>query len=173
VPGHSDIFGNDKADELARQGSTFCGPEPCLPLSTSVVRQNTKEWAIQAHSRNWAEVSGCRQSKQWISQPKLSVTKYLLNLSRNKLRILVSLITGHCCLNSHLHKMGLKPSPTCGACSIEAESAFHFLCVCPALANLRSRVMGKPIVPVSDIPEIPPSTILRFASESGRFGLNL
>jgi hypothetical protein len=74
VPRHSDIFGNDKADELARQGSgsTFCGPDMGLPRSTSVVRQNTKEWAIEAHSRNWAEVSGCRQYEQWISQPKLS-----------------------------------------------------------------------------------------------------
>jgi hypothetical protein len=47
---------------------------------------------------------------------------------------------------------------------VPAESALHFLGVCPALGNLRSRVMGKPIVPASDIPEILPSTILRFAS---------
>jgi ribonuclease HI len=41
VPGQSYIFGNDKAEELARQGSgsTFCEPEPCLPLSSSVVQQ--------------------------------------------------------------------------------------------------------------------------------------
>jgi hypothetical protein len=38
---------------------------------------------------------------------------------------------------------------------------------------VQSRVMGKLIVHASDIPEIPLSTILRFASESGRFGPNL
>jgi ribonuclease HI len=102
VPGHGDIDGNEKADELARKGSEtkFCGPEPFLPLSPSVVRRNTKEWALSAHSRYWTAISGCRQSKQWIGTPRLRVTKYLLSLSRNSLRILVSLITGHCCLNS-------------------------------------------------------------------------
>jgi ribonuclease HI len=172
VPGHCDINGNEKADELARQGSgsNFCGPEPCLPLSTSITRQKTKEWANNTHSRLWNENSGCRQSKQWIAQPQLKVTKYLLNLSRNRLRILVSLITGHCCLNSHLHKMELTSSPICGACSIEAESAFHFLCVCPTLAILRTRVMGKPIINALEFKEIPASDILRFASLSGRFG---
>jgi hypothetical protein len=50
VPGHCDIFGNEKADKLARRGSgsAFCGPEPCLLLSTSFVRQETKEWAGQS-----------------------------------------------------------------------------------------------------------------------------
>jgi ribonuclease HI len=139
VPGHSDIEGNEKADKLARKGSklNFCGPEPCLPLSTSVIRQKSKEWALQAHSQHWTEVPTCRQSKQWILQPTWSVTRYLLILSRNSLRILVSLITGYCSLNSHLHRMGLTQSPICGACSIQAESAFHFLCVCPTLATLR------------------------------------
>ena len=175
VPGHCDINGNEKADELARTGSGtyFYGPEPCLPLSLSVVRQNTKEWADNAHSRYWAEVPGCKQSKQWIRQPRWSVTKYLLNLSKNSLRVLVSLITGHCCLNSHLHKMRLTQSPICGACSLEAESAFHFLCVCPTLATLRLRIMGKPIINASEFSVLPPSAILRFASLSGRLGSNL
>jgi ribonuclease HI len=49
-PGHYDIHCNKKADELARTGSRlkFYGLEPCLPISTGVVQQNTKEWAIQA-----------------------------------------------------------------------------------------------------------------------------
>jgi hypothetical protein len=115
----------------------------------------------------------CRQSKQWIAQPQRTVTKYLLYLSRNRLRILVSLITGHCCLNSHLHKMGLTSSPICGACSIEAESAFHFLCVRPYLAILRTRIMGKPIINELEFSGILASDILRFASLSGRFGSDL
>jgi hypothetical protein len=85
VPGHYDILGNEKVDQSARRGSgsAFCAPEPCLRLSTSSVRQNTKEWAVTAHSRHWAGIPGCKHSKQWIASPKLSVTKYLLSLSRN------------------------------------------------------------------------------------------
>jgi hypothetical protein len=46
----------------------------------------------------------------------------------------VNVITGNCCSNSQLHKMGLT----------EADSAFHFLCVCPTLAILLKCIMGKP-----------------------------
>jgi hypothetical protein len=40
VPGHCDIKDNKEADRLARMGSNshFCRPEPCVPLSASIVR---------------------------------------------------------------------------------------------------------------------------------------
>jgi RNase H len=67
VPGHCDILGNEKADELAKRGSgsSFCG----------------------ADLRHLVEISGSRQSKQLVAAPKLGVTKYLLSMSKNKLRI--------------------------------------------------------------------------------------
>jgi hypothetical protein len=58
--------------------------------------------------------------------------------------------------------MGLTPSPTCGACSLEAGSAFHFLCVCPTLSTLRLRNMGKPIISASEYSEIPASVMGQF-----------
>ncbi len=35
VPGHTDVQGNEIADELARKGSatSFVGPEPALPIT--------------------------------------------------------------------------------------------------------------------------------------------
>jgi hypothetical protein len=46
VPGHCDIHGNEEADALARAASSlvFVGPEPCLPLTPSSVRQREREW---------------------------------------------------------------------------------------------------------------------------------
>jgi ribonuclease HI len=49
VSGHCDINGNEKADELWRRRAL----SKSLPLSPSVVRQNTKEWALSAHFRYW------------------------------------------------------------------------------------------------------------------------
>jgi hypothetical protein len=37
----------------------------------------------------------------------------LLNLSRNQLRIMTGLLTGHCHLNGHIFKLGLVNSPKC------------------------------------------------------------
>jgi ribonuclease HI len=175
VPGHSDIRGNEMADEMARRGSGsyFCGPEPCLPLSTTLVQQRTKDWAERVHYRQWTASTNCRQSKQWIVRPNRAMTRYLLSLTRNQLRILVSMITGHSRLKGHLHKMGLTQSPDCDACGMEEETTFHFLCVCPSLSTLRTRTFGRPILNVLGFAEMPATAVLRFATSSGRFARDL
>jgi hypothetical protein len=50
--------------------------------------------------------------------------------------------------------MGLLTDPTCAACGIEEESALHFICVCPTLANLRTQIFGKPILSVNEYEEM-------------------
>jgi hypothetical protein len=45
-------------------------------------------------------------------------------------------------LDKHLHRMG----PTYAAGGIKEESAFHFICVCPILGNLRTQIFDKPIL---------------------------
>jgi hypothetical protein len=50
--------------------------------------------------------------------------------------------------------MGLLSDPTCVACGIEEDSALHFICVCPTLANLRTQIFGKPILSVSEYEEM-------------------
>jgi hypothetical protein len=58
------------------------------------------------------------------------------------------------CLNKHLHRMGLATSPVCASCQLEEETALHFVCVCPTLATLRTRIFGKPIMNASEFTEV-------------------
>ena len=69
-------------------------------------------------------------------------TKFLLSLSREKLRGLVGILTGHNSLNYHLSKMGIINDSTCRGCGLEPETARHFICTCPALKNLRTKHLG-------------------------------
>jgi hypothetical protein len=64
--------------------------------------------------------------------------------------------------------MGLAISPVFGSCQLEEETAFHFVCVCPTLASLRTRIFGKPIMNASKFTELSASAILRFALQSVR-----
>jgi hypothetical protein len=95
VPGHCAIKGNEEADRLARMGSDshFCGPEPCFPLSASIVRDMNRKWVIDAHFKHWIALNSCRQSKLWIKHPKLQTTKYHMSFPKKQLRYFVSLIT--------------------------------------------------------------------------------
>jgi hypothetical protein len=106
-PGHCDIKGNKEADRLARMGSDFhfCRPKSCVLLSASIVRDMNRKSIIDAHSKYLIPLNSCRQSKLWIKHPKLQTTQYFMSLPKKQLRILVSLITGHCCFNKHLDKI--------------------------------------------------------------------
>jgi hypothetical protein len=39
--------------------------------------------------------------------------------------------------------MGLSDNPLCLACGLEEETAFHFMCECPALSIARTLAFGK------------------------------
>jgi hypothetical protein len=134
-------IGNEEADGLAEVGSksSFCGPvEPCLPVPRSLMTRVTKEWLSSNHLSYWNLVSGCRQSKVWIKRPCLKLARFLRNLPRTKLGVLIGLLTGQVRLNKHLHSMGLLSDPRCAACGIEEESALHFI----VLANMRRCRLG-------------------------------
>jgi hypothetical protein len=98
----------------------------------------TKEWLSGNHLSYWNLVSGYRQSKVWIKQPCLKLARFLRNLPKTKLSVLIGLLTEHDRLNKHLHMMGLLSDPTCAACGIQEESALHFICECSTLANLKT-----------------------------------
>jgi hypothetical protein len=66
----------------------------------------------------------------------------LLIMSRNQLRIMTGLLTGHCRLKGHLFKLELINSAKCDRCKQASETAQHILCDCEALATLRFRHLG-------------------------------
>jgi hypothetical protein len=80
VPGHCDIKGNEEADRLAWMGSDshFCGSEPCVPFSASIVRDMNRKWVIDAHSKHWIALNSCR-----IKHQNLQTTQYFMSLPKN------------------------------------------------------------------------------------------
>jgi hypothetical protein len=99
----------------------------------------------------------------------LKLARFLRNVPRTKLGVLIDLLTGHVRLNKHLHRMGLLSDPTCVACGIEEESSLLFICVCPTLANLRTQFFGKPILSVSEYEGMSAGSFVQFEEKSGRF----
>ena len=58
-------------------------------------------------------------------------------MSRQKLRVVVGLITGHTTLRAHMFKLGLTQRQDCQLCRdrIEGSVRVHSVCHCPPLAS--------------------------------------
>jgi len=120
VPGHNNIPGNELADNLARKGAEnrLIGPEPFCGVGHHRLRGLLKSPEEEKRLSFWEHLPGLRQSKIRI---------------RNII-ILTGLLTGHCQLHSHLHKIGIADSKLCRFYCMEEESSAHIICDCMALS---------------------------------------
>jgi hypothetical protein len=100
------IDGNEQAVQLARQGSSrpFIGPKSALGISDKIAREVIRGWMNRKHTEYWQSIHGQREARGFLKRPSGRRAGELLSLSRNQLRILTGLFTGHChlkdtCLN--------------------------------------------------------------------------
>ena len=168
VPGHKGIPGNEKSDELAREGAStqLTGPTPAIKVSFAGLSRIITSWKKRTFIKSWTSHAQADQSRRCIIISNKN-SKYLLSLSRCNIKRLTSVLTGHCTLNKHLYTIGLHHSPICDKCG-ELETALHFLCCCPAYITARCRIMGKFILPSNNIWSIPLKSILEFLNSTNR-----
>ena len=162
VPGHCGILGNEKADQLAREGSlrSFNGPEPFCGVASSALALELKQWNNKTIKQNFSSATGMTISKKFIT-PNSRITNLSLNLNKKDLCIFTGLITGHCTSNSHLNKLNLTECNLCRLYRDEIETSEHILCHCAALFNKRAPFFEKRILPPSEIWEcINPKTVV-------------
>ena len=99
--------GNEPADQLAREGSShpLTGLEPALSISAKVARGVITDWTSKKLEEHWHSICGLRQAKGFLKYPCVESAGELLSLSRNQLRIMTGLLTGHYHLRGHLFKL--------------------------------------------------------------------
>jgi hypothetical protein len=169
VPGHMGMDGNEVADQLVVQGSLcpFIGPKSALGISAKITREVIRGWTNRKHAEYWQSVRGQRQAKGFLKRPSAKRAGELLSLSRNQLRILIGLLTGHCHLKEHLFNWGLVNSPECDGSKQASEAASRVLCNFEALAALRFRHLGRYFINPGDFKDISISRILHFVQSAG------
>lgn len=146
VPGHTRVDGNEKADELARQGAatTFCGPEPVLGITKSSARGVITDWVKNKHKQHWRDIPGNRHGKIFIKGPCPKRTEELLRKNRSQLRIITGLLTGHFPVKKHLHTIGkFNGDLNCRLCGKGPETVEHIILECEALARRRYQIYGQ------------------------------
>ena len=144
VPGHCDVAGNERADQLAREGSSKppYGPEPLVPVPYSSLKRAVGTWIREEHNKAWAGGTVGMSTRALLPAVDRTLTKTLLDLNRRELRIVVHMLTRHNPLRYHLHRIGQVGDPWCSKCGMEAETPRHIVEECPALARLRIKVFN-------------------------------
>lgn len=167
VPGHSEVDGNEVADELARGGAAtkFIGPEPQCGINWSTVIGEVEAWTASQRKTYWDNQGGLRQSKELIIPYKERGT---LDLSKRELRLLTGYLTGHNCLRYHRHNIGLADNVICRLCASGVETSVHMLGHCEALSRSRYLIYGKSQVDSEEIKNTPIRDLMKIIRAAER-----
>lgn len=150
VPGHSDIEGNEKADELARRGT-----------------KNHFTVSFGEAIKLWCNTPGMCHSKALIKGYNRKFANGLLALSKDQICTLARSLTGHCKLNKHMHTLNLSDTTGCRFCEEEMETPMHLLCDCGPLMYKRSTHLGRQVLTPEEIQTVPIKNLLRFLAAVG------
>ena len=104
IAAHIGLWGNEKADELAKIGTTSESTLKC-PIPQSYIKRLIDDKVTRLNQESWL-TNGPRHTKLTLGHKHVNIIKNLnttLSNNRQNYRTAVHLITGHCSLNKHLH----------------------------------------------------------------------
>ncbi|XP_063975107.1 uncharacterized protein LOC135161459 [Diachasmimorpha longicaudata] len=144
IPGHAGIKGNEKADELAKNGSSraFQGEVEHVGVHTDFVNDLVKERGDRRIVERWDSETGARHTKSFLGKPTWKIPETLLGLNRAKLGAIVGLITGHWPLALYLSRIGKGTNPLCKRCGLTEEDPLHLCTRCSGLDEVWWDVFG-------------------------------
>ena len=150
VKGHDKIWGNEKADELAKLGTvsdiTDIGYVP-----QSLVKRRVNQHVLTQGNSVWS-LNAPRHSNL-VFKCNNNIPKELgfLENNRQDYRNIVQLVTGRAGVNHTLHMMELTDTKDCPNCGNEDETISHFLGQCPMYARIRVEKFGEYYMSMTDI----------------------
>ena len=133
IPGHSDIAGNELADQAAKDASTLQtkapNPIPYKSVCAAIKSQFTDTIQHERTKQVYAAYSRAKDRE---------ATK-----TRSDQVLLGRIRSGHFLgFNQYQHRIGKSDDPTCGKCDAPIHDLEHWFRYCPALSTRRHRLFG-------------------------------
>jgi ribonuclease HI len=146
VPGHMDIAGNEKADEEAKKAAIerIAGEFPIQHKLKSAQITKINDDINTSAKKAWNSGKTKARELRKMTRPQRFKTGIQLygGLPRKQLANLVRLRTGHCRLNSYLHRHNIIEDPKC-ECGRGTETVKHFLLLCKKYEEPRNELRKK------------------------------
>ena len=117
VPSHVGIPGNEAADEVARSGVHL--PEEQMmdvPAPLRAVNSKLEMYMVAKAKDRWNNIATCKVARTLCKSYNATLTKFILSLRRKECRTLVGILTGHCLVAAHAHRLGIIDDDTCTKC---------------------------------------------------------
>jgi ribonuclease HI len=148
---HVGYEGNEKADKLAKEGTSKISyqVEPILPVPKSWIRHKIQQYLQKEWTHRWTSTVEARQTKIFFPQPNPKLSKKLMRYDRQTCAKLFRWITGHSFHRYHNHLTSplTFTNPLCRACNETKEETSHLYAHCPSLAPIRMKLWGKCFLP--------------------------
>ena len=163
VKAHAGNEGNERADVLAKRGTTLTLPPAPphdnsnflpTPFPPSHVKNITRESSLATWNKQWDNSPHYRQTKIFFPKVEPLKSAHLLKLNREDFGRAIRWLTGHCLLNRHNHLLYPTefPTPTCRMCGWEDETSSHIICNCEAITHTRYHHFQELLLPLAPIP---------------------
>jgi hypothetical protein len=144
--------------------------EPFCRITKKTARRAIDLWAQGKARMAWKHTPGQRHTKKIINKSSNKLTSGLLILPRNQMRLVVGLLTGHCHLRKHLHRLNTyTEEPVCRKCGMGEETAHYILFESEALGRIRYSVLGPPGFELETIHQEPIKHLLDLIRKAGIF----
>ena len=168
VRAHVGHRGNEKADDLAKIGSTDTNllTDQSSDMSLKVLKSTINDKIRQRWQVVWSNRSDCRQTKIWFPRIDKKLSYNLIMRSRYEMSLLVQVLTGHNYWKRHQALIDNSDDSECRLCMEDDESSFHILAECPALAWLRQQTFGTHFWEQGNPPPWTLDQVVRFLREA-------
>lgn len=177
VPGHRNIKGNCKADELARLGTMLpiCPEKENIHMPIATCKLLINNYTTDSANTRWKQSTTCVTSRQTWPELNMGRTTCLLKFSSTDIRILIGVLTGHCILGRHADRMGAPFHDYCRSCQDvdEEENVEHLLCRCMALGRRRFQFLGLYFLDnITEVADIKLTKVVSYIKATGWFKNN-